>query len=164
VRLLIVIDPVPPLVSVTTFCPPLPPTGTATQFRLVGVTVALPPELEAPVPVRATVCGLFVAESVKLSVAVRAPVAVGLNTIEAAQVPAAAKLVLHVLLAMVKSAAFVPESNTLEIASEELRPFDKVTVCDALVEPTLVLANVRLVGLTETLPDSGAPYPVSVMV
>ena len=44
-------------------------------------------------PERATVCGLFVAESVKLNVAVRVPVAVGLNTTDAVQFPDAARLV-----------------------------------------------------------------------
>jgi hypothetical protein len=43
------------------------------------------PPLVVPVPVKATLCGPPVAESVKMSVALRAPVAVGLNATLAVQ-------------------------------------------------------------------------------
>jgi len=161
--LLIVSAEVPVLVRVIDFEAPLFPIATTTQFNEVGLTVALP-EPVAPVPLSATDCGLFVAESVKVSDAVRAPLAVGLNTMEAEQVPAAAKLVLQVLLAMLKSPAFVPEIATLLIVIDELVPFDKVTVCEALLDPTFVLANVRLVGLADTVPLAAVPVPVSVIV
>jgi hypothetical protein len=161
--LLIVSAKVPVLVRVMAFEAPLFPIATTTQFNVVGLTVALP-EPVAPVPLSATACGLFVAESVKLSVALLAPLAVGLNTIEAEQEAAAARLVPHVLLAMLKSPALVPETATLLIVIEELVPFDKVTVCEALLDPTFVLANVRLVGLVDTVPLGAVPVPVSVMV
>jgi hypothetical protein len=164
VRLLMARDDVPLFVSVITFCAPLPPTGTATQFKVVGLTDAVPEPVEAPVPVRITSCGLLVAESVKLRVAVRAPAAVGLKTTEAEHDPAAAKLVLQVLLAILKSPAFVPAIATLLIVMEELRLFDSVTACEALLDPTFVLAKVRLVGLAETVPLEEVPVPVSVMV
>jgi hypothetical protein len=47
--------------------------------RMLGDTVTVP-VLDAPaVPDRATVCGLLLAESLKLSVALRVPVASGLK-------------------------------------------------------------------------------------
>ena len=106
----------------------------------------------------------MVAESVKVSVALRAPLAVGLNTIDAVHVPAAARLAPHVLLATLKSPAFVPEIATLLIVIEVLCPFDSVADCAALLDPTLVLANVREVGLADTVPLAAVPVPVSVLV
>jgi len=159
-----VMDDVPLFVSVMTFRAPLPPTGTDTQFRFVGLTVAVPPEVVTPVPAKATFCGLLVAESVKLKVALRAPAAAGLNAMDAVQESEAARLVLHVLLAMLKSPAFVPDIATLLNVIEELSPFDRVAVCVVLLDPTFVLANVRLVGLADTVPVDEVPSPVSVMV
>ena len=130
----------------------------------MGLTDALPPEVVAPVPAKATVCGLFVAESVKLKLALRAPAAVGLNAIEAVQEPEAARLVLHVLLAMLKSPASVPDIAMLLIVSEELRLFESVAVCVALLDPTFMLANVRLAGLANTVPVGEVPSPVRVIV
>lgn len=120
--LLIVSVEVPVFVNVATFCPPIPPTTTDTQLRFAGLAEALPDVELAPVPVKATLWGLPVAESVKLSVAVRVPLAAGLNTTETVQVPEAARLVPHVLPAMVKSAAFVPEIVTELIVIDEVVP------------------------------------------
>jgi hypothetical protein len=162
--LLIVSAEVPVLVRVMAFDAPLFPIATTTQLNEVGLTVALPEPVAVPVPLRATDCGLLVAESVKLRVALRAPLAVGLNTMDAVQEPAAARLVLHVLLAMLKSPAFVPAMAMLLIVIDVLCPLDRVTVCEALLDPTLVLANVRLAGLADTVPLGEVPVPVSVMV
>jgi hypothetical protein len=104
----------------------------------------------------------LVAESVKLSVALRAPVAVGLNVTEALQLVEAARLAPQVLLAIAKSAALVPEIAMSLIVIDEVSPFDSVADCDALVDPTDVLVNVRLDGVAETLPDPPVPSPVSV--
>jgi hypothetical protein len=122
----------------------------------------VPDELPPPLPESETVCGLFVAESVKLSVAVRAPVAVGLKMIDAAQFDEVARLVPHVLLAMEKSPAFVPVIATLLMATAAVVVLLKVADCDALLEPTTVLGNVRLAGFTLTA--GLTPRPVSVMV
>ena len=153
----------PPFVSVTAFDPPRLPTATYTQLRLVGDTDALP-EAAAPVPARATVCGLLVALSVKVSIALREPVALGVNAMLAVQLADAARLVPQVLLEIEKSAAFVPEIATLLMVIEVERPLVSVADCVALVDPTVVLENVRLVGLFETLPLGLVPKPVSVMV
>ena len=66
----------------------------------VGLKGAMENVAVEPVPVSETDCGLFVAESVKLSNAVRAPAAVGLKTIDAVQLAEAARLAPQVLLAM----------------------------------------------------------------
>jgi hypothetical protein len=104
----------------------------------------------------------LVAESVKLSVALRVPTAVGLNVTEALQLVEAARLAPQVLLAIAKSPALVPEIATLLIVIDDVSPFDSVADCDALVDPTDVLANVRLEGVAETLPDPPVPSPISV--
>lgn len=115
--------------------------------------------VDEPVPESATVCGLFVAESVKLRVAVRVPAAVGLNTIEAVQLADAPRLVEQVLLEIAKSPAFVPVIATLLIVIDELNPFFNVAVCAAVVDPTAVLAKPIDVGLAATPPGA---YPVNV--
>jgi len=79
-----------------------------------------------------------VPESVKLRVAVRVPAALGLNTMVALQAELAAKLVPQVLLEIVKSAAFVPETPTLLTVMADERPFVSCAVCDALLVPTAV--------------------------
>jgi len=83
---------------------------------------------------------------------------------EAVQLAAAARLVPQLLLAILKSPAFVPDNATLLIVIDVLSPFDNVTVCAALLEPTLVLANVTLEGLAVTEPDTGVPFPLSATV
>lgn len=117
--------------------------------------------VDVPEPESATLCGLPVAESAKLSVALRVPAAVGLKTTDAVQFAEAARLAPHVFAEMLKSVAFVPEIATLLIVIEELCPFDSFAACAALVLPTAVAANVRLVGLAVTPPGAN---PVSVTV
>jgi hypothetical protein len=163
--LLIVIAAVPPLVKVTGFGAPPAPTSTLTQFRVVGLTEALPPVVEvAPVPDNATVCGLLLAASVNDSVALRAPVAVGLNATIAAQLAEAARLAPQVLLVMEKSPASAPVMATLLMAIAAVPPLLKVAVCDALLEPTIVLAKVRPDGVAVTPPAGLTPSPVSAIV
>ena len=106
----------------------------------------------------------FVAESVKLNIAVRVPVDVGVKTIDAVQFAEVARLVPQVWLAMLKSPAFVPEIATLLIVIDELRPLERVAVCPALLEPTVVLANVKLDGLAVTVPDAAVPSPLNAAV
>lgn len=84
------------LVSVATFCPPLPPTATAAHEMLAGEAAELPPV--DPEPERVTTCGLLVAESTKLRLADRAPAAVGWKVIVAVQVVETATVLPHVVL------------------------------------------------------------------
>ena len=157
--LLMVIELVPLLVSVTDFGPPLPPTATKVQFNAVGDTVAdeVPPD---PVPVRLTDCGLLVALSVNCNAAVRVPGAVGLKTTVAEQAPPATRLEPQVVPLSTKSAALVPLTATLLIVTAVLRVLVTVTDCAALLDPTAVLANDRLPGLTLT-PFAAVPSPVN---
>lgn len=57
---------------------------------------------ELPVPLRLTFCGLFVAVSVKVSVPLAEPVAVGVNVTPTEQLAPAARLVPQVLLEIAK--------------------------------------------------------------
>ena len=116
-------------------------------------------------PDNATFCGLPLPESVNESVAVRVPLAVGLNTTLAEQLAFVARLVPQVLLLIAKSPALVPLIATLLIVMEELVPFVNVADCAALVEPTPVAGNPRDVGDTVTLPlDVLLPVPESATV
>ena len=94
----------------------------------------------------------------------RVPLAVGLNTTLAEQLVEAARLVPHVLLLIAKSPALVPPIVTLLIVIEDDVPFVNVADWAALVDPTAVLANPRLVGDTVTLPDVVPPDPDSATV
>jgi hypothetical protein len=126
---------VPLFVSVIGFPAPLLPTATDTQFRLVGETEALPPDDVVPVPDKVTFCGLPVPESVKLSVALRAPAAVGLKVTDAVQLADAARLAPQVLPEMAKSPAFVPEIAMLLMEIDDVSPFVSVADFAALVDP-----------------------------
>ena len=53
-----------------------------------------------PVPLKDTVCGLLFAESLKLSVPARPPVAVGENVTDAVQLAPAARVFGHVVLTL----------------------------------------------------------------
>ena len=104
------------LVNVADLGPPALPTDTAPQLIEVGETEIEPlPEDEPPVPSPETAicCGLPLALSVKLRVAVRVPDAVGLKMMFAVQLAEAARLAPHVLLKTAKSPAFVPVNAML---------------------------------------------------
>ena len=87
--LLIVIDEPAPLVRVTVWGALLEATAVLANERLAGDTDAAL-EVAAAVPESASDCGLLLAESVKLRIALRVPAAVGLNTTLAEQLAAAA--------------------------------------------------------------------------
>ena len=95
------------------------------------VTVAGP---FMPVPVNITVCGLPVALSVKVIVPVRVPAAVGLNAIWKAQGEESTDKVGHcAVVAPEKS----PVVAMLVKVTFTLPTFETVTVCAALVVPTI---------------------------
>jgi hypothetical protein len=96
VMLLIVTGVLSPLASVTDFEPLLDPSAMPSKERLVGLTATALGAV--PRPVRATVCGLPTSESLKFSVAVRVPMAVGPNTIFTVQLVPAASVEPQVLL------------------------------------------------------------------
>ena len=112
----------------------------------------------APVPLRLAVCGLLAALSVTVSIALRAPAAVGVNVTSMEQLAPAARVVPQ-LFVWAKSPLLVPVIEILEILTDELVPFDSATACAALVDPGVWLANVSEDGdrLTVGLPVEADP-------
>jgi hypothetical protein len=105
---------------------------------------------EAPPPVKLTVCVDVLALSVTVSEPVRVPAAVGVNVIAIVQLLPPATLVPQVLV----SAKSPPVAIVLTARAVVL-PFDKVTLCGALVEPTGWDVKVMLPG--ETAATGTAP-------
>ncbi len=124
-------------------------------MRLVGER---PATAAVPVPERLTLWVLpAVALSVRVTAALRVPVADGVKVTLIVQVaPAATEL--PQLLVWVKSLGFVPVSAILVRLKAALAVLLRVMVWTALVAPTAWLANVRLVG--ERLATGSAPVPV----
>jgi len=90
-----------------------------------------------PVPLRAKVCGLFVAVSVTASVATRAPVAPGVKVTVIVQVfPLSTGLTVLQVPPFEKSALFVPVKMILTIVSVPPLLFVNVTVDGLLATPT----------------------------
>jgi len=84
------------------------------------------------VPLRETICGLPAALSLMDTSPVRVPVAVGVKVTLMVQLAAAATLPPHVLLA-----AKSPLATMLEIARGPVPLFVSITICGALVVPTV---------------------------
>ncbi len=108
---------------------------------------------ELPVPLRLTFCGLFEALSVKVSVPLAAPVAVGVKVTPTAQLAPAARLVPQVLLEIAKG----PLIPTLEMVRAVFWRLVRVTVTAALVLPTATVPKFneladRVTGELELLP------------
>jgi hypothetical protein len=104
------------LVSVTVTAALVLPTATVPKFSELADRVTGEPEL-LPVPLRLTVCGPPGAESVKVSVPVAAPVAVGVKVTPMLQPAPAAMLLPQVLLAIPKG----PLTPILEKVSDTLK-------------------------------------------
>jgi hypothetical protein len=125
---------VPVLVSVADLGAPPTPTDTLAQLIFDGLKVRLPTGA-IPVPERETFCGLLLAASVKLRVAVRTPTAAVLKRIVAVQLEKAARVDPQVLPEIAKSAALVPVMAMLVIATEDEVPLLNVAVNDCPLEP-----------------------------
>ena len=84
----------------------------------------------APLPLSATVCGLLLALSARFSVAVRLPVAEGVNVTETVQLAPTARVegLSGQVLVRAKSPAFAPVTPTLLIASAAVPVLVTVTV------------------------------------
>ena len=126
-----------PLFTFTTCGALLVPTFCELNVKPVGVTVNWG-ELEAPVPVSDTFCGLLEAESVRVSVPVRVPAPVGVKVTLMVQLTPAARL-LPQLLVWEKSPLVVMELMLMELAVSLVA----VTVCGALLLPTFCEAKVK---------------------
>lgn len=152
----------PPELVTVIFCGGLvvptatPPNETAVEERVTeGAAV--------PVPVSWTVCGEFGASSVIVSVAVRTPVADGVNVSATMHVaPAAYDVAVHPLF-MPKSPAFVPVTCIEEMCNAAVPEFAIVVVCGALAEPCPVVAKEIACGVIVTAGlATGGPAPVPV--
>jgi hypothetical protein len=87
-----------------------------------------------PVPLKVTVCGLWGAKSVKISEALRLPVAYGVNVTLTEHAPLGITVApVQVSALLAKSPAFVPPIPTVEMVRLAVPVFVKVTLCAALV-------------------------------
>jgi hypothetical protein len=157
--LLIVIEPLVPFVRVAICAALVDPTAMFLNPRDVGDTVTLPPDVVPPVPDKAAVWGLLLAESDTVKIAARDPLTVGLNAMETVQLAEAAKLEPQVLLEMLKSAGLAPASEIPLMVIDDPVPFFSVAACDELVDPTFTDPKERLVGLILTAPPEPVPVP-----
>ena len=114
--------PLPLFVSVTVCADPVAPC--VPKFRTLVEKLGAG---AVPLPVKLTVCGLVGSPSVKISAAVRMPLAVGVNVTLTAQAAPAATLAPQVF-SCAKSPGFVPPMLMPVIASAVAPVFFSVTV------------------------------------
>jgi hypothetical protein len=130
------------------------PAGAATLKSDVVVLV--------PVPLSEAVCGDPAALSATLTVAVKAEPESGVKVTETVQfVPAAS--VVPQLVVSAKSAGLAPARVMPEMVSAALPVLERVSVCGAVVLPTLVVAKVSVEGVSEAI-GAGTAVPVPVRV
>src|SRR5579859_7859531 len=146
---------VPEFLMVTVCAAVVEPTVVAAKLSEVGVSVTAG---AVPVPVRATDCGDPVALSAIESDALNAPAAAGLNSTETVQVAAAASVVPQVVADLMNEVALVPVMVSEVRFSVAVPEFLMVTVCAAVVEPTVVAAKLSEVGVSVTA--GAVPVPV----
>ena len=132
----------PELVTVTAFVALLLPINTPLKLRLVGDSVTAG---AVPVPLKATLCGLPAALSVTLTVDVRVPVLVGVNTTLIVQLALLASVDPQVFVC-VKSRRSPPVSLMPINDSVDVPVLVTVTTCAALLVPTVWLPKVNEVG------------------
>lgn len=95
---------------------------------MVGVSVADPLAAVAPVPDSETLSAVELLLTLIVQEAVRAPVVLGEKTMDAVQLPAAARVVPQVVEEIVKSVGSVPERVPVPRVTEPEVPFVMVTV------------------------------------
>jgi hypothetical protein len=137
----------PELVTVTDFVALLFPTNTPRKLRLAGDSVIAG---AVPVPLKATLCGLPAALSVTLTVDVRLPVLVGLNTALIVQLALAASVDPQVFVC-VKSRRLPPVTLMPFNESVDVPVLVSVTTCAVLLVPTVWLPKVNEVGESRTV-------------
>jgi hypothetical protein len=144
------------LVSVIVFAALETSTCWVPKLRLAGENVGL---TRIPLPVRFTFCGLFEAASTIVSVPVRVPVWLGVNTTPITQFALGARFVpLHPSLERLKS----PDGVTVLIGTEELFGLVTVTFLAAEVVPTSCCGNASVRGLTVNFPGVAVEVGVAV--
>src|SRR3954469_6655051 len=149
--LAIVSSALPVFVNVELSAALVEPTGREPKSRLGGVSPT--PGADArPVPLNARLCGLPGASSVIETEAVRLPAAAGVKLAVMMQLlPAANRAGLSgQSFTCAKSAAFAPPTRMLEIDRDAVPELRSVTLCDALVVPTVCPTNDKLAGDNNT--------------
>jgi hypothetical protein len=144
----------PVFVSVTVCAALVVPTFWLAKVSETGERLAVVVDGVA-VPVRPTVCGLPGALSLTLKLPVRVPDAVGVNVTLMAQFPPAARE-----LPQLSVSAKSPLVMMLVMVRVAVPVFDSVTVCAALVVPTVWLAKVSEVGERLAVVVDSVPVPV----
>jgi hypothetical protein len=172
---------VPVFVSVPPIAAPVVPTAWAGKVTVVGASTTTG---AVPVPVSATDCvapATALLSSVKVSEAVRAPTAVGVNFTLQLQFALAATATgvgnpvsqLVPVATREKSDAFVPEMATAVMCSTSVPVLPKVPFCAALEVLTSWLVNVTVVGagvatgaipVPESVTGAGFAIPVTTKV
>jgi hypothetical protein len=145
---------VPVFLRVTACSTLIAPTDVDRNATVAGVMVRPPVVVAAPVPLRVTFCGEVAALSAASRRAVSVPVFVGAKAMVTVHEAPAASVVAAVEVVQVppvreKDVAFVPEMvmPLAEMVSAVVPVFLSVAVKAALLDPTLVLANVSVAGL-----------------
>jgi hypothetical protein len=112
-----------------------------------------------PLPESVTFCGLFEAASEMVSVPVRVPVWLGVNSTSITQLEFAARLVpLHASLETLKS----PEAEALLTGTAKLLELVSVTLLAAELVPTSCCAKTIVTGLTVSFPAAADAVAVGV--
>ena len=153
--LLIESAPVPVFVKVMVCAALVVPTVWLAKVRLVGDKLIVGVAATA-VPLSDTACGLAAALSVNVIDPVSVPAAVGVKVTEIVQLAPAGRLDGQAVVS-----AKLPEAAMPLIERAPAPVFVKVTVCAALVVPTVWLANVRLVGDKLIVGVAAAAVPLS---
>jgi hypothetical protein len=151
----------PVFVNVTVCAALAVPTVWLLNVSDAGVTLAAGAGALTPVPARLTVCGLPEALSVIVSIPAYPAAPLGLNVTLIVQLPPALSTLPQLLL----SAKLVILLLTELIVSVAPPVFVNVTVCAALVVPTVWLLNVSDAGVTIAVGVAGlAPVPVRLTI
>ena len=156
---LMVAAAVPVFFTVTTCAALVAAVTVAGKAIDAGVSVIAGAVAAAPVPDKVTTWGEPVALSAIESEAVRAPAAVGLNSTDIVQLAAAARDVVQVFAEMRKELALVPVKVSEVRARAAVPEFLMVTTWAAVIDPTVVEAKVRVVGVSVTAGVAAAPVP-----
>jgi hypothetical protein len=155
--LLIVMAELVPLLSVAVCEPLVDPVFIVPNERDVGLMLTVPLVPPGAKPDSATVCGVFVAESLKSSVAVRVPPVVGANVIFAEQLAPAARLVPQVFEKIRKSPGSAPASVKPLIVIGVDPLLVNVAVFWPPIPPTFTEAQLKVEGLANALPPEVPP-------
>jgi hypothetical protein len=143
---------VPTFVTVTDLAALVVPTATAPKLSETGER-----EICVPVPVKATVCGVVSASSLKVNVPLRIPIAVGLKVTLTVQFAPAATVVPQVLALMAKSPLIVILLifSVLVPVFVSLIAFAVLVVASTLFPKARFVADSATAGVLPPLPQFG---------